>query len=177
MEHKNVTKAPHYFHVHFDERLTCVNGVHSKGKPYTVVCDDVPVHVYGFKSEEEAKAFDPLKLRGLLIERRECDILWDAPNEEVLMEEINNHPFVKAGVYTLSKDHQHGAIENLPECSRMHRGSDEMLLCGNPDNGSCYGGCVLQQFDQDEDMPGGFKCPMHVYWNDLFTKRKMAKVS
>jgi hypothetical protein len=180
MEHKNVTKAPHYFLVHFIERFTCINGANPKGKAYTITCDNVPVHVYGFNSEEESKIFDPLTLRGLLIGGRERKILWSAPNEEILIEEINNHPFVKEGVYTLSKDHLHGAIENLPECSRMHIDSDEMLLCGNPENefnDGCYGGCVLQQFDQDEDMPGGFKCPMHVYWNELFEKRKMAKAS
>ncbi|HVY35975.1 MAG TPA: hypothetical protein VG982_01710 [Candidatus Paceibacterota bacterium] len=167
--HKKITKAPHYYLVHFEERFTSVKGTAIYGKPFVVICDNIPVNVYGFASEDEARAFDPLKLRTLLIGGREQQILWNAPDEKTLLEEINNDQRVKDKVFTLSSHALHGNIENLPECSRMYKDSEGMLLCGKPENDSndgCCGGCVLQGFDQNEEFYDGFKCPMHKYWNE-----------
>ena len=68
MDIKGIKKSPHYFLVHFKESATSVNGAHHTGKAYIIFCDDIPTNVYGFKSEEEAKSFDPLKLRSELDE-------------------------------------------------------------------------------------------------------------
>lgn len=178
--HKNVKKAPHYFLVHFEERFTSIKGTSTYGKPFVIICDNIPVNVYGFDSENEAKTFDPLKLRTLLIGGREQKILWSAPDEKTLLEEINNDQRVKDRVLKLSNHTLYGNIESLPECSRMYEDSEGMLLCGKPENklnDGCCGGCVLQGFDQDEEFSDGFKCPMHEYWNRIFSEPRKKVVA
>jgi hypothetical protein len=183
MENYNdITKAPHFFQVHFDETFTTVNGgMHHTGKAYTIICDNVAVHVYGFESEEEAKAFDPLKLRSYLIGSRNVSLLWEAVDEETLLKEINEDQRVKDKVYKLSTHSLYGPIENLPECERMHENKKiGELHCGKPTNeygdGSC-GGCVLQGYDQEEEFYGGFKCPVHTYWSKRFEEFQKKKVT
>jgi hypothetical protein len=179
MQNENtVKKAPHYFLVHFTETFTSIQGSMASGKAYVIWCDNVSTNVYGFKSEDEAKAFDPLKLRSLLRGCREQKELWDAPDEETLLLQISADQRIKDKVYELNHHALYGAIENLPECKRMYIDDHEGLLCGRPENqynDGCLGGCVLAGYDQDSDMPDGFKCPMHEYWeNRLRERRKIA---
>lgn len=173
METKGITKAPHYFLVHFNEIATSVNGCNNTGKPYTIFCDGFATHVYGFRSEAEANEFDPLKLRSMMRASQDVKILWNAPDEETLMNEIVSDQRVIDGVYTLNHRRVLGAIENLPECQRMYKDADESLLCGKPQNeygDGCYGGCVIQGNDQEEEFHDGFRCPIHEYWNKRFSK-------
>ncbi|MEO5645973.1 MAG: hypothetical protein ABIO57_02795 [Candidatus Paceibacterota bacterium] len=175
-ENKTIVKAPHYFLVHFDEKHTSVNGGDAHGKCYTFMCDGFAVNVYGFRSDEEATAFDSLSLRGYLIGSREVSTLWEADDEESLMKAIAADKRVIDGVYQLSK-YMWGsatAIENLPTCQRMHINSEGDLLCGKPEGeygDGCFGGCVIQGYDQEKEMPDG-PCPMHVYWDKRFEMQK-----
>jgi hypothetical protein len=173
---KEIAKAPHYFMVHFTESFTSVNDAMASGKPYVIICDDVPTNVYGFHSEDEAKAFDPTKLRSLLRGAREKRELWEATSEAELLENIAKDQRVLDKVYTLSDDALYGAIENLPTCERMHLDASGDLHCGNPEGESCFGGCVLQGYDQDEEFSNGFKCPMHEYWSKRYneSRKKLA---
>lgn len=172
---KEIKKAPHYFLVHFTESFTSVDKGNVSGKAYVIICDGVPTNVYGFKSEEEAKSFDPLKLRTLLRGSRYKKELWSSLNEETLIQEINADQRIKDGVYQLNHDRKGGAIENLPECQRMHVDSKGALLCGKPENkygDGCCGGCVLQGYDQEEEFYDGFRCPMYAYWEKSFAKKE-----
>lgn len=166
--HEEIKKAPHYFLVHFEETFTSVKGTGTYGKPFVIVCDNTPVNVYGFDSEDEAKAFDPLILRTLLIGSREQTILWETLDKETLLKEIEDDQRVKDKVFKLSDHALYGSIEDLPECSRMHINKEGTLLCGKPENefnDGCCGGCVLQGYDQEEIFCDGFKCPLLEYWN------------
>ncbi|MBP6912507.1 MAG: hypothetical protein KBB86_01085 [Candidatus Pacebacteria bacterium] len=177
MDIKGIKKAPHYFLVHFNETFTCVNGADRTGKAYIIVCDNVPTNVYGFKSEEEAKSFNPLKLRRLMRGCKNTKLLWDAKNEEELMQSLNNDPRIKSGVFVLNHEHPRGAIEDLPKCKRMYKKPDESLLCGKPINSNgdgCCGGCMLEGYDQDEPF-GDFMCPMYPFFkkNPKVKKKKL----
>lgn len=168
---KTIKKAPRYFLVHFEERFTSIRGAGTHGKAFVIICDNVPVNVYGFTSEEEARKFNPTELRRLLIGRRNQKLLWDASNEETLGKEIQNDKRIKDGVFFLRNDLKQGPIEKLPECTRMYLDSEEGLLCGKPENeynDGCAGGCVLQGADQEEEFADGFKCPMYSHWENLF---------
>lgn len=168
MDIKGIKKAKHYFLVHFKETFTCINGPHTTGKAYIIFCDGVATNVYGFKSDEEAKKFDPLKLRSPMRGCKDTKILWDAPNEKVLMQELSNDPRIKSGVFELDHEHTRGAIEDLPKCKRMYKKPDGSLLCGKPINNSgdgCCGGCMLQGYDQEDPFGDGFECPMYPFFD------------
>jgi hypothetical protein len=176
---ESIVKAPHYFLVHFIESFVLLNGYDCsqpfpRCKPYIIICDNVAKHVYGFTSEDEAREFDSTKLRSYIAGSRERNEYWEAEDEQTLMQKINDDERVKNRVYVLHDKARHGAIENLPECPRMHVDRTGYLHCGKPENeygDGCRGGCVLKGYHQEEDMPDG-KCPMHVYWNNLFTQAK-----
>ena len=157
MEH-STTKAPHYFLVGFDETFVSIQGTGIYGTPYVITCDNIPVNVYGFTSELEAKAFDPLKLRRYLIGSRLQQLLIPADTREELDVIIQNDQRVKDGVFTLSTHSMYGPIESLPECKRMFLTREGRLQCG--DTEGC-GGCILEGFDQEEEFSDGFKCPMY----------------
>ncbi|MDQ5928641.1 MAG: hypothetical protein QG594_415 [Bacteroidota bacterium] len=169
MKIEGIIKAPHYFLVHFDERCVRLDGASLTGKPYPIICDNVAVNVYGFRTQKEADEFDPLILRRYAIGSHHQNEFWPGDDKEVLMQEIENDEHIKSGVYTLStRPLLRGVIEDLPSCERMHKDPDGQLLCGKPINeysDGCYGGCVLQGFEQDEEFHDGFRCPIHEYWN------------
>lgn len=167
VNYDHIVKTPHLFLVTFKERYTSINADITSGKAWTKFCDGVAVNVYGFKDEAEAEAFDPLRLRGYLTPLRTKKILWPSQSKELLLAEIAKDEMFKNGAHKLSETAQYGAIENLPECSRMHSNTQNgQILCGKPENehsDGCLGGCVLQGYDQEFD-PEHFICPVQDYW-------------
>lgn len=172
------TKAPHYFQVHFYERYVVLDNGCAHGKPYPITCDGFSYNVYGFRSAEEAALFDSKELRSILRATELKWQVWPADTLEELMEDINTDPRFKSGIYTLSEDNgcfgaPYGAIENLPSCERMHSGTDGYLYCGKPVGeyqDGCYGGCVLQGCDQDDEFHDGFQCPIKKFQRERFAE-------
>jgi hypothetical protein len=177
MNIEGIKKAPHYFLVHFKERYAHLSDEEPTGKAHTIYCDGIATHVYGFKSDEEVEKFNPLELRKRMRGCKDTKILWDAENLKTLMQELENDPRVKSKVFVLDEEYPRGPIEDLPECERMYTTPDESLLCGKPQNeygDGCYGGCVVQGNDQDEEFHDGFKCPIQIYWKESFEKLKVS---
>lgn len=178
MNINEIVKAPKYFKVHFDESYVGIDGYDS-GRAYPITCDGFTCNVYGL-SEEEAVTFDPHRLRGLLRGSRLIDILWDAPDRETLMKEIENDERVKSGVYKLARWTLNGQIEDIPACSRMYIDKSDpalSILCGKPKNefnDGCLGGCIIQGYDIEDETLEEIKCPLKKMWEE---RSKKAKVS
>ena len=171
---KNYVKAPHYFLVHLKERFTSVSGTQTSGKPYPMMCDGIAVNVYGFKSQEETNAFDPITLRTYLIGGRSKTRLFGGKTRELATHDIFDFLNSQKGAMQIDEKVSE-PMEDLPTCERMHVNTKTgELFCGKPENqyhdGSC-GGCVLDGNDQEFD-PDHIICPMQEYWNKRFEEKK-----